>query len=80
MYKGFNIKKERKQTKIEQLQAEVKKLHKLLGTMMHLHERLKNERTQSGEVAKLPALSTEATNDSAAIEKPHTSMSEGKIK
>jgi hypothetical protein len=80
MYTGFNAKKERKQTKVEKLQAEIKRLHKALGAMIHIHERLKNERTQSGEVAKLPALSTEATNDSAAIEKPHTSMSDGKIK
>lgn len=64
MFTGFNIKKARKQSRIEKLEVEVKRLQKLLGTMMHLHERLKNERTQTSETAKLPTLSSETPIDS----------------
>ena len=56
MYNGFNAKKERKRTKIETLQDEIKQLRKLLGTMMHLHERLKNERSEGSETPQVPAL------------------------
>jgi hypothetical protein len=68
MYRGFNIKRERKRTKVEELQDEIKRLHKLLGAMMHLHERLKNERAQTSEVSALPTLPEGLNNDGKAIE------------
>lgn len=63
MYTGFNIKKERKRTKVEKLQDEIKRLHKLLGTMMHLHERLKNERKQDNQTQILPTLPNDTPSD-----------------
>jgi hypothetical protein len=74
MYTGFNAKKERKRTKIEKLQDEIKRLHKLLGTMVHLHERLKNERSESEKVAKLPALQDEVKTNSETIEGAPTAL------
>jgi hypothetical protein len=77
MYRGFNAKKERKRTKIETLQAEVEKLHKLLGTMMHLHERLKNERIENSETPRVPALPGEVHVDGKPIEGAHINVPEG---
>lgn len=74
MFTGFNIKKSRKQSRIEALELEVKKLQKLLGTMMHLHERLKNERIEGSEVTKLPTLPEEIQPDGGAVESPLTVM------
>lgn len=77
MYTGFNAKKERKRTQVEKLQDEIKRLHKLLGTMMHLHERLKNERSESSEVAKVPTLSSDTSHDSKRIETSPSDLSQG---
>ena len=68
MYTGLNAKKERKRTKIEELQDEIKRLHKALGAMIHIHERLKNERIEGSEVAKLPTLSAKTSVDSKSTE------------
>jgi hypothetical protein len=74
MYHGFNAKKERKRTQVEKLQDEIKHLHKLLGTMVHLHERLKNERTQTPKVPALSTLSEGLDNDGRAIENAPTNV------
>jgi hypothetical protein len=63
MYTGFNAKKERKRTQIGKLQDEIKKLHQLLGAMMHIHERMKNERVEGKEVTKVSALPTASEVD-----------------
>ena len=46
MYTGFNLKKAKKQSRIEKLELEVKRLQQLLGTMIHLHEKLKSEQKE----------------------------------
>lgn len=66
-----STRKFRKQTKVERLEAEVNRLQKLLQTMIHLHERLKNERTQTVQTPQLPTLHTEASVDSETTEKTH---------
>jgi hypothetical protein len=77
MYTGFNAKKERKRTKIEKLQDEIKKLHQLLGAMMHVHERMKNERSESKEVEKVPALPGKFVTQGARTEATHSDLPEG---
>lgn len=68
MYNGFNAKKERKRMKVEKLETEVKRLQQLLGAMIRVHERLKNERIENSEVAKLPSLPGEVVGDGKSIE------------
>jgi hypothetical protein len=77
MYRGFNIKRERKRTKVEELQDEIKRLHKLLGAMMHLHERLKNERIENPEAERLPILPQEHAADGKPIERTPETLLEG---
>jgi hypothetical protein len=77
MYKGFNPKRERKRTKVEMLQDEIKRLHKMLGTMIHLHERLKNERSEGSEVAKVPTLPSDTLHNSERIEATPNDLSQG---
>lgn len=68
MYTGFNAKKQRKLSKVETLQAEVKHLRKLLSTMMHLHERLKNERIETGKTTELSTLPEGTSLNSKSVE------------
>ena len=78
MYTRFNAKKERRRTKVEKLQDEIKKLHQMLGAMIHVHEklkveshvheRLKNERIEGSKTAKLPTLSAETSIDCKSTE------------
>lgn len=77
MYIGFNAKRERKQTKIEKLQDEIKRLHKLLGTMIHIHERMKNERIETGEIEKLPTLPKDISGDGKPFEATYIGMPQG---
>jgi hypothetical protein len=79
MYKPLNLKRERKQAKVEKLEAEVKHLHKLLGTLMHLHERLKNERTQTPTIAQLPTLPPAIVPNVEPVAGAYSTVPEGEV-
>jgi len=77
-YTGFNVKKARKRTKVEKLKDEIKKLHQLLGSMIHLHERLKNERIETDKSKNVPALPERTSTDGTPIKSTFTSVQSGK--
>ncbi len=74
MYTGFNVKKGRKHTKTEKLQDEIKRLHQLLGAMIHVHERLKNERSENSKSENVPTLQEGTPVDGSAVKRASAIM------